>query len=104
MLQVALLVGLLAVLLYVALRATDRPAGEPAPAAVGPGRWRTAHYDLDGETRVVLQKVADGSGTVIDEHLIATVSSGDPEYDERFMTAMSTARQRLALFESEDGG
>lgn len=40
---------------------------------------------------------------MLDEHVVATFRSGDPEYDERFLAAMQAARQRLALFEGEDG-
>jgi hypothetical protein len=41
---------------------------------------------------------------VLDEHVIATVRSDDPEYDDKFLVAMNAARQRQALFEAEDGG
>lgn len=73
------------------------------PQFTGPGTWRVAHYDIKGETRVVLQKVREGGSDVLDEHVIASVRSDDPEYDDRFLTAMNAARQRQALFEAEDG-
>lgn len=68
------------------------------------GSWRVAHYDATGETHIVLQKVRDGDTRVLDEHVIATVRSDDPEYDAKFLAGMDAARQRQALFESEDGG
>lgn len=103
LLQAALVMGLLAVVLYAAVRLTGRTASTGLPA-VTRGRWRVGHYDLVDETRVVLQKVSEGGGTVLDEHVIASISTADPEYDEKFLAAMATARQRQALFESEDGG
>jgi hypothetical protein len=103
MLQAVVVLGLLAVVLYAAVRLTGRTDGERLPA-VTRGRWRVGHYDSEAETRVVLQKVSEGGATLLDEHAIASISTADPEYDEKFLAAMSTARQRLALFESEDGG
>jgi hypothetical protein len=52
-------------------------------------------------TRVVLQKVKPGGINVLNEHVIATLPIDDPEYDAKFMTAMSTARERRAIYESE---
>lgn len=103
MLEAAVLVGLLGLMIYAItaylLRSPDqRP---PAPLA---GRWHVAHYDAKGTTHVVLQRVSEGGRAVLDEHVIATISSDDPEYDDKFLAAMSAARQRQALFESEDGG
>jgi hypothetical protein len=74
------------------------------PQVSPPGTWRVAHYDVKGETRVVLQKVREGDTRVLDEHVITSVRSDDPEYDDKFLTAMDAARQRQALFEAEDGG
>ena len=74
------------------------------PRAAPIGSWRVGHYDVKGETRVVLQKVRAGDTRVVDEHVIASVRSDDPEYDHKFLAAMDVARQRQALFEAEDGG
>jgi hypothetical protein len=68
------------------------------------GTWRVVHYDTKGETHIVLQKVRDGDTRVLDEHVITTVRSDDPEYDAKFLAGMDAARQRQALFASEDGG
>jgi hypothetical protein len=38
---------------------------------------------------------------VLDEHFIAEISDGDPDFDVKFLEAMAQARARVALFESE---
>ena len=97
-----LIMGFVGVLLYLAIRALlGSQAQESHPALIG-GHWRTAHYDVDGHTKVVVQKVTPASTHVLDEHLIAEIPVGDPDYDELFMTAMGTARQRQAIFETEE--
>jgi hypothetical protein len=55
---------------------------------------------VKGETWVVLQKVS-GSGSLLDEHLVATIP--DAEYDARFLAAMAAAREWQGLFEAEEG-
>lgn len=97
MLEGLLVVGALGLLLYAVIRALESRPGHPA---VAPGRWRTAHYDVDGRTRVVVHKVRGAE--VLDEHVIAEIPVDDPEYDALFMTAMATARQRKAIFETEE--
>jgi hypothetical protein len=52
---------------------------------------------------VALQKVSPSGTDVLDEHVVATIRVDDPRYDERFLAAMATARERQALFEAEDG-
>ena len=94
-----LVVGAIGLLLYAVIRALESRPGHPAVTA---GRWRAAHYDVDGRTRVVVHKVRAGSGEVLDEHVVAEIPVNDPDYDELFMTAMATARQRKAVFESEE--
>jgi hypothetical protein len=68
----------------------------------GPVEWRVNHRDVHGETKVVLQKVTPGGISVLAEHVVATIPIDDPAYDERFLTAMTSARERRALFESEE--
>lgn len=80
-----------------------RTQPQPHPAAIA-GTWRVAHRDVEGETQVVLQKVAVGGAGVVDEHVIAMIRTDDPRYDEKFLTAMEAARQRRALFEAEEDG
>jgi hypothetical protein len=65
------------------------------------GEWRIDHVDVHGRTRVLLQKVLPGSGQVVDEHVVATIPVDDPDYEATFLQAMATARERRALFESE---
>ena len=99
MLDGLLVVAALGLLLYAVIRALQGRPGHPALAA---GQWRVAHYDVDGHTRVVVHKVGPGGGQVLDEHVIAEIPVDDPAYDEVFMTAMATARQRKAIFETEE--
>jgi hypothetical protein len=102
MLEGLLVVGILGVLLYLAVRAFLSSPGQEPTRALSPGRWRTAHYDVDGHTKVVVQKVTPAGTHVLDEHVIAEIPVSDPDYDEVFMTAMATARQRRAVFETEE--
>lgn len=90
-----LLVG--TVLIYAAYSLAQ--ARTARPRALEAGRWETAHYASEDATRVVARKVV--SGRVLDEHVIAVIAESDPDYDERFLEAMATARARVALFESE---
>jgi hypothetical protein len=99
MLEGLLIVGALGLLLYAVIRALETKPGHPAVTA---GHWRVAHYDVTGHTRVVVHKVRPGGAQVLDEHVIAEIPVDDPEYDELFMTAMATARQRKAIFETEE--
>ena len=101
--EAALLVAVVGILVYVMALLLLRPQshhGRPAPLS---GTWRVAHRDDAGTTHVVLQRVDEGRREVLDEHVVASIPTDDPAYDERFLAAMQTARQRLALFESEDG-
>ena len=99
MVEGLLIVGTLGVLLYAVIRALE---SRPGPPAVAAGHWRTAHYEVEGHTRVVVHKVSTGGTHVLDEHVIAEIAVTDPDYDELFMTAMATARQRKAIFETEE--
>lgn len=86
-------------LVSVILRLLDRTR-EPAPTA--PAHWRVTHYDVDGETRVVLQKYDDRRDKVLGQHMVGTIPLDDPDYDARFLAVMDSARQRRALFEAEE--
>jgi hypothetical protein len=102
MVEGLLVVGVIGSLLYLVIRSLLNNQSEKPHPALGAGQWRTAHYDVDGHTKVVVQKVASAGTHVLDEHVIAEIPVGDPDYDERFMTAMATARQRKAVFETEE--
>jgi hypothetical protein len=106
LLEAAVVAGVLALVVYLTIRLLTRPPGAPGPSraprsALPAGEWRVDHVDVDGRTRVLLQKVLPGSGQVVDEHVVATIPVDDPDYDEAFLRAMATARERRALFESE---
>lgn len=103
MADAVLLVVVVGAVVFGAFWLVARPRDHRLPAAAS-GRWRVAHYDVKGQTRIVVQKVPDSGASVLDEHLVATFPSDDPEYDEKFLAAMSTARQRQALFQSEQDG
>ena len=98
-LEALLVVLLVGAVVYgtVALVLRTRGAG----AGRGPVEWRVNHRDVHGETRVVLQKVSRGGITVLNEHVVAAIPIDDPAYDEKFLAAMNTARERRSLFESE---
>ncbi|MDX6324471.1 MAG: hypothetical protein QOK15_825 [Nocardioidaceae bacterium] len=83
----------------VTLLARARDQGAPGR---GPVEWRVNHRDVHGETRVVLQKVSPGGISILAEHVVAAIPVDDPAYDEKFLTAMNAARERRALFESEE--
>ena len=101
-LEAALVFGLLGIIVYTTIRLLTRPPGRRRPVVPRVGRWRCAHYDADGVTRVVLQKLPIDGAEVLDEHLVATVPIDDPDYEARFLSAMATARERRALFDSEE--
>lgn len=102
LLEAALVIGLVSAAVYAGVRLLMRMT-DSRPAAVGQGQWRVTHYDHRGATKVVLQKVTPAGTHVLDEHLIETIPVDAVDYDERFMTAMNTARQRQAVFEAEEG-
>ena len=99
--EAAFVVGVLSVIVYGTIWLLMRPKSQHRPA-LSTGQWRVGHYDIKGDTLVVLQKVRAGGGEVLDEHVIATIPITDPDYDARFLEATSTARERRALFEMEE--
>ncbi len=102
LLEAALVIGVAGMLVYGTIRLLTRPQDRRLPAT-REGRWVTAHYDVKGTTRVVVQKVSPTGVNVLDEHVVATLRVDDPDYDAQFLSAMATARERRALFESETG-
>jgi hypothetical protein len=99
--EAAFVLAVLGLITYATIRLLTRSQEERPPVSLA-GHWRVAHHDVKGETHVVLRKHALGSGKVLDEHVIATVRVDDPDYDAKFLAAMSAARERRALFEAED--
>ena len=103
------LVGLGCYVLFRVLAAAARPrtlsgsgSGSMAGSVSSPGVWRTHHYDAKGVTRVVVQKLSPAGTNLLNEHVVTTIPLADPEYDAKFLAAMATARERRAMFESED--
>jgi hypothetical protein len=103
--EVLLVVVVFALVVYALLSRVIEAAGSPVSRddASSAARWRSTHYEKHGQTRVVLQKISGDGKQVLDEHTVATIPSEDPSYEDKFLAAMLAARQRQALFESEDG-
>ena len=70
-------------------RAIWSRATDPAPAA-----WEPYHRFDDGRRRVYVRR---------DDELepVGEVQAGDPDYDQRFLELMATARERAAVLNSE---
>lgn len=103
MLEGLALLALVGLLVFGAITLATRGTGRTPPALTqGPARWRTGHYAASGHTRIVVQRVAP-DGAVVDEHVVATVPEDDPDYDALFLEGMARARQRVALYEAEEG-
>src|SRR6188508_3587879 len=96
-----LVLGGVGLLVYGAIRLVMRTQRRSLPSS-NAGQWRATHYDAKGSTRVVLQKTTPTGAHLLDEHVVATIRLDDPEYDTKFMTAMATARERRAMFETEE--
>jgi len=80
-----------------------RVVTSPRQQVTAPGsQWHVEHFDRRGSTHVVVRRRTAGGHTILDEHAIATIPVDDAEYDEKFMAAMGSARQRRAVFEAED--
>jgi hypothetical protein len=103
MVEAAFVIGLVGVMIYGIASFLLRPQEQQHRPSSLSGTWRVAHYDTKHETRVVLQKISESGTKVLDEHVVATLRAEDAKYDDKFLTAMSIARQRQALFESEEG-
>jgi hypothetical protein len=95
-----LVIGVIGLLFYVGIRAVSGSGSKAL--TVGPGQWRTTHYDTKGITRVVVQKVSPGGTNILSEHVVTTIRIDDPEYDTKFLAGMAAALERRAMFESED--
>jgi hypothetical protein len=95
--------GIVGVIIYVTISMLMRGVGQPHVRSVaGAAQWQATHFERDGQTHIVVRKVLLDGATVVDEHLVATLAEGDPDYDAKFLEAMAQARERAALFESEE--
>jgi hypothetical protein len=117
---VLLVVGLLGVGAWAYWRAWvgPRPARELGSALVLPGaaraelaaaiaaaRWAPAHDEVDGATRVLVRKSytgLDGRPEVLEERVITSFPSSDPEWEVRFIEGMSQARFRCTYLNAEE--
>ncbi len=104
LLQAGFVIAAVVVLVYALGQLRHRTPGRRRPAVAVPGgRWETHHHDVRGVTRVVVRRVSPNGTNILDEHQVAEIPTDAPDYDTRFMTAMATARERVALFEAEQG-
>ena len=102
MLEAAVVLGIVGVIIYVVISTLVGGLDRPRVLRGAGGRWQVTHFAVNNRTHVVVRKVLPDGATVVDEHLVATVAEDDPDYDMKFLEAMAQARQRLALFESEE--
>ena len=103
-LEALVVLAVVALLVYALVSRLVGATGGHDPRAIAPGtgRWRSVHYDSHGHTRVVLQKLSADGMKLVDEHTVATIRQDDPDYEDKFLAAMLAARQRQAVFESEE--
>lgn len=101
--ETLVVVGVAAVIVY-AIYTALQTMGQGTEHSVSrvAGRWETAHYGVNGATKVVVHRVAPRTGKMVDEHVIAVIPDDDSDYDEKFLHAMAQARSRAALFDSEE--
>jgi hypothetical protein len=76
-------------------------------AAIAAARWAPAHDEVDGTTRVLVRKTytaLDGRPEVLEERVLTTFPSTDPEWEVRFIEGMSQARFRCTYLNAEEQG
>jgi hypothetical protein len=102
MLDAAVFLAIVGVIIYLTISMLIRGVAPPHALASAGGKWQATHFEVHNKTHIVVRKVLPDGATVVDEHLVATVAEDDPDYDMKFLEAMAQARQRVALFESEE--
>lgn len=73
--------------------------------AIAAARWTTAHDEVDGVTRVLLQRTCtglDGRPEVLEQRVFQTFPAQDPLWEARFTEAMSNARFRCRYLNAEE--
>ncbi len=73
--------------------------------AIAAARWTTAHDEVDGVTRVLLQRTCtglDGRPEVLEQRVFETFPAQDPLWEARFTEAMSNARFRCRYLNAEE--
>jgi hypothetical protein len=82
-----------------------RLAGAAHAKALATARWVPAHDEIDGRTRILLQRAAtsrDGSRDVLEQRVFRDFPADDELWQARFTEAMSEARFRCEVLNSED--
>lgn len=85
-------------------RLPSRRRAEVARALAG-ARWSAAHDEQDGVTRVLLRRSCtgpDGWPLVLEERVLTTIPSSDPDWEPRFTEAMAQARFRCDYLNTEE--
>ena len=100
--EVLLALGSVALIVYASIVAVTSRQKRAVQSTIAGARWEATHFAADHATRIVVRKVVPTTGAVLDEHLVAVVADDDANYDAKFLMAMAEARQRVALFESEE--
>ncbi len=88
----------------VSARQRERDAETMARALAG-ARWGPAHDEVDGTTRVLVQRSCtgpDGQPLVLDRRVLETWPAADPAWEARFTEAMARARFRCNVLNAED--
>lgn len=100
MVRALVVLGVIVAVVYViyAVSGSGRQRGGVTNART---RWVATHHAVNDATRIVVRKVRVDDEVVVDEHVIAEIPNGDPDFDRRFLEAMAEARARAALFDSE---
>jgi hypothetical protein len=95
-------IGVVTLIVYLMTSAIIRRTGQSQTMSVDAHtRWEATHYAVKDATRVVVRKIGQDTGDILDEHVLAQIANADPDFDARFLHAMEQARYRAALFESE---
>lgn len=74
-------------------------------ASIAGARWSAAHDERDGVTRVLCRRSCtgpDGWPLVLEERVLTTIPSSDPDWEPRFTEAMAQARFRCDYLNTEE--
>ncbi|GAA4746255.1 hypothetical protein GCM10023328_30550 [Modestobacter marinus] len=113
-LLVLVLAGLVAWAMSVPQTSVTGPAGRWLPprerarrrSALAAARWTVGHDEVDGVTRVLLQRTCigpDGRPDVLEERVFDSFPAHDPLWEARFTEAMANARFRCRYLNTEEG-
>ncbi|MFB9234005.1 hypothetical protein ACFFWC_00390 [Plantactinospora siamensis] len=92
---IGLLVAVLlaAAVLYCGYAVLTRLRGTRTRRAHRAARWQVRHYGGGGQT-VVAVVLATTGGDRLDEHVVARLPDGDPDWQARFLAARQEAEER----------